>query len=224
MFRQILYVHWKAARFLLLPLVVAAFALPLLSVQGLARVEDVEAVFYFLEMPELWAGFFPFLATVGGSTVALTAWSWDHREDHIYALSLPLPRWEYVLLKMGAGLVVLLPFAAALWAGSMAAAASLELPAGVNAYPHLLGARFLMASALAYGILFAMGGSTIRTVMILLTVVVAFVILGELGAGALEEMYPALERFNAGEWLFDLLITWPGPFEVFTGNWMLVDV
>ncbi|NIQ56152.1 MAG: hypothetical protein GWN71_23100, partial [Gammaproteobacteria bacterium] len=34
MFRQMLYVDWKATRLALLPFVVAAFALPLLSVQG----------------------------------------------------------------------------------------------------------------------------------------------------------------------------------------------
>lgn len=224
MFRQILLVHWKAARYLLLPLVVAAFVLPLLSVQGLGQVEGPEAVYYFLGLPESWAGFFPLLAAVGGATLALTAWSWDHRQEHIYALSLPLPRWEYVLLKMGAGLLLLVPFAAALWVGALGATASVELPEALNAYPNLLALRFLMASAIAYGILFAMGGGTIRTAMFVVTGIVGVVILGEVGAEAFQQMFPVLEDFHVAGWLYDRLVSWPGPFEVFTGNWLLIDV
>lgn len=224
MFRQILFVHWKAARFLLLPLVVAAFGLPLLSVQGLEQLGGRDATYAYLAIPQLWAGFFPLLATVAGATVALTAWSWDHGHDHVYALSLPLPRWEYVLLKMAAGMVLLLPVAAALWGGSMAAVAFVTLPESLSAYPHLLGIRFLMASLLAYGILFAMGGGTIRTAMYLVTGVIGVVILGEIGAEALRETYPILENFHFAGWIYDRLVTWPGPFEVFAGNWLLIDV
>lgn len=223
MFRQILFVHWKAARFHLLPLLVVAFGLPLLSVQGLGQLEGRE-IHSYLAIPQLWAGFFPFLAAVVGATVALTAWSWDHKHDHVYALSLPLPRWEYVLLKMGAGMALLLPLAVALWVGSVAAVAFLELPEGLHAYPHLLGLRFLMASTLAYGILFAMGGGTVRTAMFLVTGVLAIVVLGEIGAEALQRTYPVLENFHFGGWIYDRLVTWPGPFEVFAGNWLLIDV
>lgn len=224
MFRQILFVHWKAARYLLLPLVVMAFGLPLLSVQGLGQLDGSGSMYAFLALPELWSGFFPLLATVAGAGMALTAWSWDHKVDHVYALSLPVPRWEYVMLKMGAGLVLLLPVVGALWAGSVAAAVSMTLPEGLNAYPHLLGLRFFMASVLAFGILFAMGGGTIRTAMYLITGVLGVVILGEIGAEALQQAYPVLESFTVVGWVYDRLVTWPGPFEVFAGNWLLIDV
>lgn len=224
MFRQMLFVHWKAARFLLLPLVVLAFGLPLLSVQGLVQADSVEAMRYFLDWPEIWAGFFPLLATVGGAMIALTAWTWDHQQDHVYALSLPLARWEYALLKMGAGMVLLVPFAAALWVGSLAASASVELPEGVRAYPHLLAGRFLMASVLVYGILFAMGGATIRTVMIVLSALAAFMVLGDIGADHLAGAFPVLDDFDPMAWWVERMVTWPGPFEVFTGNWILIDV
>ena len=44
MARQILYLHWKAIRLGLLPLVIAAFGLPLLTIQGLARPEGLTEV------------------------------------------------------------------------------------------------------------------------------------------------------------------------------------
>ena len=220
MFRQILFVHWKTARYFLLPVAVATFGLPLMAVNGV----ETSSAYLLVSELQVWTPFFPALAVALGVVVALTAWSWDHKVDHVYALTLPIPRWEYVLLKMGAGLVLLLPAVATFWVGSVAASLAVDVPQGLHTYPHLLGIRFLLAAALAYGLLFALAAGTIRTTVLFLVGVVGLTVMVSLTTAALQGPVPAMEAFDWSAWINERLTTWPGPFQVFTGNWMLVDV
>lgn len=229
MFGQILYVHWRAARFALLPFVVAAFGLPLVAVQGLGvpRGSTPEEAFYVwrvFDLLQLWLPLFPALAAGTGAAVALAVWNWDHRGDHAYALTIPLPRRRYALLKMAAGgLLLAVPFLA-FWTGSLAASLSLTLPEGLHAYPTLLAVRFLLAMLLAYALLFALASGTIRLAVLSLTGFALLVVVGALASDVLVEFFPALRGWSFIEWLFERLTRWPGPFEVFTGSWMLIDV
>lgn len=220
MFRQILFVHWKTARYLLLPVAVATFGLPLVAVNGLRT----SSAYLLISELQVWTAFFPVLAAAVGVVIALTAWSWDHKVDHVYALTLPLPRWEYVLLKMGAGLVLLLPAVATFWAGSLVATLSVEIPRGLHAYPHLLGLRFFLAAALAYGLLFALAAGTIRTTVLIFVGLIGLMVVVSLAAGAFAGPAPVVEGFDWSAFLSEWLTSWPGPFQVFTGNWMLIDV
>ena len=112
MYQPMLFVHWKQARLLLIPFVMAAFGLPLLQVQGLGPGPGGEAVTLsavaIVSSYQIWLPVFPLFAAAVGAMLALTAWNWDHQHQHVYALSLPLARWEYAMLKMGAGVVLLL--------------------------------------------------------------------------------------------------------------------
>jgi hypothetical protein len=220
MYQPMLFVHWKQAKHLLLFFVVAAFALPLLAVQGLGvppGIVGFGSAYALAATPTQWLPLFPALAGVIGVTLALTAWTWDHRLGHVYALSLPVERWEYALLKMSAGIVLGLMPAVALWLGAHLAAASVTLPAGLNAYPNQLAFRFFLATVLAYALFFALGSGTIRTTVRVLTVLLGLVVAvqfvpGVLGGSALLDL--------ATDWLVDQ----GGPFEVFTGSWTLIDV
>lgn len=223
---QILALHWKAVRLALVPFIVAAFSLPLVSVQGLGPASPSASVdaYRAVQATEIWLPLFPLLAAALGSTLALSAWNWDHQQGHVYALSLPVTRWEYALLKLGAGAVLALVPIAAFLIGSLVAAASVSLPTGLHAYPMELTLRFMFATLLVYSIFFALAAGTIRTAVIVLTLVVATPLLGGLVLEFLANLNPELATFSPGSWFYSALVDGPGPFRVFTGSWRLIDV
>ena len=230
MFQQLLFLHWKTVRFGLIPFILAVFGLPLLTVQGvISESVDPEASTVqagrLLSQMFTWAPLFPLLATLVGVTVALSAWVSDHRGEHVYALTLPLARWRYVAMKMGGGaLLLLIPFVV-FWFGCLLATAMVEIPEGFRAYPTAVAFRFLLSSLILYSLLFALAAGTMRTALWVLGVFVALAVLGgtvpEFLAGT---MFPALEGWSFLEWFVESALSWPGPFEVLTGSWMLVDV
>jgi hypothetical protein len=213
-----LFTQWKWARLAVVPLVVVAFAIPLLSVQaatsaGLDRFQLRD----LLESVQSYGILYPLLAVGVGLALATTAWGSDQRKRHIYALSLPVARWRFALLRLAAGLTLLILPVLALWIGALLAAGAATVPAGLQTYPTLLALRFLLASLVAYGCFFAISAGSIRTagiilgVLALLVVAQVFLIIAEVHVNLL------------GAFL-DRVIIWPGPFDVFTGRWMLIDV
>jgi hypothetical protein len=230
MFQQLLFVHWKGARFGLLPFVLMAFGLPLLVIQGLtSNSADPEMVspiaVHMLHVFQIWAPLFPLLAALTGIVLALSAWSWDHKGDHVYPLSLPLARWRYVLMKMGTGVVLLVLPCFAFWLGALLATSFLDIPEGLRAYPSAVAVRFLITALLLYALLFAMAAGTPRTtIWVLLAFVVLLVSAGFVADFLGGTVLPGFQSSMLLEWLLDRLLNWPGPFEVITGSWMLVDV
>lgn len=231
MFQQILFTQWKSVRFGLIPMAIASFGLPLLAVQDLALPSDlppgaplraVQAEFIY-QTWQIWLPFFPVLAAIIGVALALNAWSGDHKAGHVYALAMPLPRWKYVLWKMGAGTLLLLVPVTFLGVGTLVAVGSFDLAEGLHAYPLLFTQRFLMASLLVYGLLFAMASGTVRTTVIVMSVCLSTVLGGQLLTFYLSELIPAFD-WQLADWLGRVLVEWPGPFEVFFGNWNLIDV
>ena len=95
MYHALLSFHWKVARMPLLLTAVATFTVPLLSVQrwewDLGNWSDAAMM---LAMMQGFAVLYPLLAAVAGLLLAVTAWSKDHRGSHVYALTLPLDRWN----------------------------------------------------------------------------------------------------------------------------------
>lgn len=228
MYQPMLFLHWKQIRIALIPFVLASFGLPLLVVGGLGAPADtsgatLEAYEVLLSM-QPWLVFFPVLAAAIGSVLALSAWNWDHKLDHVYALSLPLTRREYALLKMGAGGVLALLPAAALWAGAHVAAASITLPEGLHAYPNQLAVRFLLAIFLSYAVLFAMAAGTVRTTLWIISALVAFVVVGTVANDVFAVFFDFFESTNVVLRVLWWLGRAPGPFAVFTGSWALIDV
>jgi hypothetical protein len=218
MFQMILYTQWKWSRLIVGLGTVAAFALPIISVQGAARAgRNPAATLDLLQAMQSWGVLYPVLAAALGLLVAITTWAPDHRGRHVYALSLPVPRWHYVLLRFGAGLVLLAAPALALLSSSLLATASATLPAGLQAYPIALALRFALAVILAYAVFFAVSAGTQRTAAIILGVVGGLIAVQVIARVANVDL-------DLLAWGQVAILNWPGPLAIFTGRWMLIDV
>src|SRR2546428_4736431 len=164
-----LYSQWKWSRLIVALGSVAAFALPLVSVQGAARADasPLQAG-ELLQAVQSWGTLYPVLAAALGLLVAIATWAPDHRGRHVHALSLPLPRWRYVLLRFGAGATLLAAPVIAVSAGALLATWSATIPAGLQGYPVALAIRFALAVLVAYTVFFAVSAGTARTARIIL--------------------------------------------------------
>src|SRR5438128_4089111 len=153
MFRVLLYSQWKWTRLIVALGSVAAFALPIVSVQGAARADasPLQAG-ELLQAVQSWGTLYPVLAAALGLLVAITTWAPDHRGRHVHALSLPLPRWRYVLLRFSGGAVLLAAPALAVLAGSLLATGTATIPPGLQGYPVALALRFALAVVVAYAV------------------------------------------------------------------------
>jgi hypothetical protein len=218
MFRAILYSQWKWSRLIVVLGTVAAFALPLVSLQGAARADrsplEAEAL---LHSVQAWGTLYPLLATALGLLVAIATWAPDHRGRHIHALTLPLPRWRYVLLRFAAGATVLASPILGISAGALIATAAATLPPGLHGYPLALALRFALAVLVAYAVFFAISAGTARTAGILLAVVGGVIVI-QVFAGVANLQLDVVDHLQR------VLVNWPGPLAVFTGRWMLIDV
>lgn len=218
MFRVVLYGQWKWSRIVVVLGTIAGFALPILSVQG-ATSDPTSALKpgELLTVVQAWGVLYPILAATIGLLVAIATWAPDHRGRHVLALSLPLPRWRYVLLRFTAGLVLLVPAMLGVCAGALLASATATLPPGLEAYPVALAVRFAFAAAVAYAVFFAVSAGTTRTAGIILGIIGA-VIVAQILAGAAGIQIDLTSPLQA------VILNWPGPLAIFTGRWMLIDV
>ncbi len=215
MFKVILETQWKWARMPLLLATVTAFTVPMISVRGLGEgVSSGIAAINAMSDMEGVAIAYPLIAAAVGLLLALTAWGSDHRQGHYYALSLPIPRWRYSLLRLGAGFVLLAGPVIGIAVGSSVAVAAASIPAGLTAYPLALAIRFGLAAAMSYTIFFAIAAGSPRTAGIILAVL-AIVVIAAWGSGNFDGVFiPIMERIN----------DWRAPLGIFGGRWMLIDV
>lgn len=218
MFKAILHTQWKWSRLLIAASLVAAFALPILTVQGFGiadpTVWDARSILRAAESRSVW---YAVLAAGLGLLLATSAWSADHRGNHVYALSLPVARWRFVALRFAAGGVLLLVPVVAFWAGALLASAALSLPYGLHAYPTALALRFALATVVAYAVFFAISSGTTRAAGVVLAIVSGLVVVQVLLHGANVDI-------DFLQDLFGRAVSWPGPFGVFAGRWALIGV
>src|SRR3569833_3213920 len=110
MFQPFLSLQWKSTRWGVLLLTPLCVGLPILLLRLSYQATQQpfsEPALAMIRFMQIMMGLFPMLAAICGAAFALAVWNWDHRTNHIYALSLPLERWRYGLLKLGAGAVML---------------------------------------------------------------------------------------------------------------------
>src|SRR5256885_6973350 len=164
MFRVMLYSQWKWTRLIVGVGSIAGFGVPLVSVQGAARADSnpLQAG-ELLQAVQSWGTLYPVLAAALGLPISIATWAPDHRGRHVHALSLPLPRWRYVLLRFGAGAALLAVPVFAVSAGALLATWSATIPAGLQGYPGALAIRFALAVLVAYAVFFAVSAGTGRT-------------------------------------------------------------
>lgn len=220
MFPIICRIQWKASATAVALLAAVAFVVPLLTVQqagftaGDRRAWDLIVM---LSTVESAGNLFPVLAVILGLTLSVGAWSADHQADHVYALTLPVPRWYYVLLRFGAGLLLIVPVTAAVGAGCVVALGSLDLPAGLRGYAGALTLRFALAAVVSYAATFALAAGTRRTAGAVVAALVALIAIGMI-----------LETFGVSaavvERILGAAFARSGPFQILTGPWMLIGV
>ena len=218
MFHVVLYSQWKWSRLIIALGSVAAFALPLVSVQGAARADasPLQAG-ELLQSVQSWGTLYPVLAAALGLLVAIATWAPDHRGRHVHALSLPLPRWRYVLLRFGGGATLLAAPVIAVAASALLATWSATIPAGLQGYPVALAIRFALAVLVAYAVFFAVSAGTARTAGIILGLI-GGIILVQIIAGVANIDLDLFGRLQV------VVLNWPGPLAIFSGRWMLIDV
>ena len=224
---QMLRLHWLASRWLMIPLVILCVGVPQAVLrtasQQTIRAAGSDVAAILLSTLQEFSSLFPFLAVISGVLLALTAWNWDHRAGHIYALALPVSRARYALMKLWAGAVLLLVPVVALWIGAVVAAVSVPIPAELRAYPGALGARFLFASLLIYAGMFTLAAGTMRTTLVVVIASLLVVVGGSIAVSWVETRY-MMDLVTPAEMIVHAVRTWPGPFRVFGGNWLLLDV
>ncbi len=227
---QMLKLHWKAAKWPMLPVLIGAFGLPLMAGRlgwGLATGpgESLTGSGWNMVVTSSTMGLlFPFLAMATGAIVALSAWNADHQAGHIYPLSLPIARWKYAALKYGGGVIILAGTGTLFLAGATITTATLTLPVGLNAYPLELSGRFMLASLTAYSALFALASGTMRTAVLTLSALGAVLIFGNGMLAFVGNFVPGLTGIDVVQEMHQLLLQGSGPLRVFSGNWSLIDV
>lgn len=217
MFRAILFQQWKWTRIVVILGTVVGFAVPLFSTRGISGGVDHKVAAEFLSGIQSWGVLYPALAGALGVLVAITLWTPDHRGRHVYSLVLPLPRWRYVLLRYAAGLTLLAAPILAVMLGCLLASGMASLPIGLHPYPLALSVRFALAVLVAFTMFFAISSGTKRTAGIILGSLAALVVVQVLLAAAGTETNLLAPVLNG-------ILTAPGPFAIFTGRWMLIDV
>lgn len=219
MFNALMKVQWKWTRIAILIGTLAGFAIPLVSARDLFLSEALLHVTAadIVRRMALAAPLYAFLAGFIGLAVAFLAWSADQKGRHVYALSLPVSRARFAMMRFGAGSLFLLIPAGGVLVGCLVAAAAVQLPAGVHVYPFALTLRFLVASLLAFSIFFVVAAASQRAAAWTLGGILAFVIVSVLieAIGFRADLIGKATSFLFAE---------PGLLSIFTGRWMLIDV
>jgi hypothetical protein len=217
MFRQLLAVQWKATRVAVLLATLIGFMIPITSVESISNLTGyaAEAGNVVFQMQSFGVGY-AMLAAGTGLVFAVLAWSQDHRGRHVYALSLPVLRSRYALMRLASGALFLLLPTLGVLAGSLIGLSIVHVPAGLHGYPVALTLRFFLASAVAYAVFFAISASTQRTAGIVLGSIAAVLLVAFVLAATIQ--YDLISQVGS------LLFNTPGLLAVFTGRWMLVDV
>jgi hypothetical protein len=220
MWRAILETQWKWTRGLALLGVIIVFAIPLLSLRtaSAAAAEAMRSpLSVFIMTMQSWGVGYAIAAGALGLATAIFAWAFDHRLRHVYALSLPIARWRYVLYRFCAGLVMLAIPVCALFAATEIVAHSGLVPKELHTYPVALTLRFAFATLVAYALFFAVSSATPRTAGYILGAI-ALVVASQI------VLLSANSHFDIISHAIDVLFATPGLLAVFGGRWALVDV
>lgn len=152
------------------------------------------------------------LAAMGGLLLGAGVWQSDVSAGHVYALTLPTPRWHYALLRYASGVIVVSGFAMAFWIGCLVATSIVTLPLGVQAYPSALTVRFALTALCTFSLVFTISALTSRTAVVVLLIIAALAII-QIGQVAAGTDWTLLDLFgNDSDWLLA------------HGRWALFDV
>ena len=215
MLRTVVWLQWKSAWPWIIASLVAVIALPVASA-GIAWPTDPDQLAFFLAKLDLWSWLYPTLAGVLGVAFAVLTWQADRRGHFVYALSLPLPRWRYVLLRYGATAVWVAVVATALWVAAVGVTSLIAIPETLSVHPHRLAAKFQLAALAVFTAAFAIGAMPEKTRRIGIRFALA--------VAAVELVMVLLDQeFRFLTPLVRALAGPTGPFAALGGRWMLID-
>lgn len=200
---------------LLIALTAMAAALPVLSVRVLLGQGLAADSLLVLSGAASIAPAFPLVAGFIGVAVALSAWQSDHEGGHVYALSLPIPRWHYALVRLASAFLLVVPTLVGFALSATIVAAAVELPPGLHSYPLSLVVRFCALTIVTFSLFFALASGSKKSSGWGLLVLLAVIILDvAYQSGSGRDYSP----------LFNLLLGSHSPLSFFFGQWSLVDV
>ena len=217
MFRAVLLTHWRWGRWGVLLLAAGAFVTPIILL-GLLGTRDLTLlpVWEVLAPTSIAGAIYSVIAIFSGLWIAASAWSVDTTQDSIYALTRPVPRWYFVLLRYGSGIVLSLVPVAAVLIGALVAAAVTTRPVEMRVFPVALAAKFTVALWLSFSICFGgVTGLRPRPGSHQLWIIGLIPILALLDVGTGAHVANALRDWLSGSW---------SPLGAFFGRWNLFDV
>lgn len=221
MYAVMLRTQWERAKGLLSVLIAVALVVPwwtLVRGQQITAVTTYGDLQYRLMEQSSKAMTYPLLALFTGVLLAWTTWTPDTQGNHVYALSLPVSRARYVLLRFGAGAALALSVVVGLFVSALTATLLTPVPAGLHRYPTLLSLRFALATLSSFAIVFALRSAPpkigFRIALVLLAPVALFIVIGMAG-GPTFWLERALTALWGGRW---------GLFGIFAGEWRLLDL
>jgi hypothetical protein len=212
MFRQILLTQWRWSAPFVTLLGAFCIAVPLAAFNGLP-----EAPGAIIFRSVTWGFLYPALAALTGVLLGIAAWAADHRGQHVYAMTLPLPRWLYVVLRYGAGAVLIFALTIVVLAGAWLATATAVLPPGLHSYHGTVALRYAIGAMLSFSVIFAIAAGTSRTAGWILGGLTALVV-AEFLASQLGTDFRILEPLAV------FLVGSTGPFGMFSMPWLLVGI
>ncbi|MBI2795332.1 MAG: hypothetical protein HYX65_01335 [Gemmatimonadetes bacterium] len=217
MFRAVMMTHWKWSRWGVYLLVAALFSTPVVLL-GVLGTRDLTLIPVWEVLgPTSGAGAaYLVFSLFTGLWLAASAWNVDTAQDAVYALTRPVPRWYFVLMRLGSGVALSLVPILAVLAGALFAALVTTRPPEMRVFPVALTAKFAVATWLAYG--FCFGGFTgfrprtaarnVRPLVVILSGVL-------IDAATGSHVTTVIGNWLTGPW---------SPIGVFFGRWNLFDV
>ncbi len=216
MLEALIRLHWKSSRSWVIAAMAAAGALPVVSV-ALAWPSDRADLATFLARLDIWSLFYPVLAVVLGVVMAILTWRSDRRGEFVYALTLPIERWRYVLYRFASGAILIGAVGAVLWAAAVATVVTTPAVESLHAHPTALAAKFSLATLAVFSVSFALAAVPGRARQIGARILFGLIALQTL----------VLLLGWQGNWLVPIVEALTdrfGPLGILGGRWMLIDV
>jgi hypothetical protein len=217
MFGQVLYTQWKWSKTELFAYTLGAFLVPTAIMKVAVGGFNDASISGTLAAVASAGAFFVFLAFVCAVGLSVRPYIADQALKHVYALSLPVQWSTFLRYRFMAGAVLLIAPTVAVFMGSALAAWTASIPPTLHAYPAGIAVRFYLTALEIYAATFLLqyfaGKNAVRVVLAIFGALVVAELAGRMfGWG------------DAWTWLWDRLMTWPGPFDTMSARWMMIDV
>jgi hypothetical protein len=211
MFTVILRQVWRDSRWMLLFLAACAVVIVRGAVHLAVAPPPVQEPERILVETQFWGLMMPVLAFTAATLLSIITWWPDRRGWWVYALTLPVRRERYALMRAGAGGLVLGGLALAFAVTVAVCARGAVVPDGLQLYASGVILRFTLALLVSHALwtMFALVGRPVAWAVVGLVVVAIGLEL--VGVHVIGGILDAL----TGRW---------SPLHVLSGRWMLIDV